>query len=334
MLETQTKKRKRKFKSKKLALIKKSREVMLAAVQIYNNPQITFKSEAFITLAIISWTYLLHAYYESIGIDYCYYKIKNGRKYYDRTKNHAKKHWELNKCLDNDKCPLDEDAIYNLKFLIGIRHEIEHQMTTCIDNAISAKLQACALNYNNAIKKLFDKKYGVDNELAFTIQFANPDPLKVKELSKMKGLAENVVNYITEFEKDLPDEIMKSSAYAYKIMYIPVNTNNKGQADSVVHHIKLSDDKAAEICEYVVLKDAEKPKFLPKQIVTMMKEEGYIKFNMYHHTCLWKKNPDNLNLKEYRHKVANKNWYWYENWVNYVRDYCSKNKSLFMEKNI
>lgn len=44
-------------------LIRKSREAMMAAVQTYNNPSLSFKAETFITLAIISWTYLLHAFY-------------------------------------------------------------------------------------------------------------------------------------------------------------------------------------------------------------------------------------------------------------------------------
>ena len=63
-------KRIRRFNSKKDELIKKSREAMLAATQIYNNPLITFKSESFITLSVIAWTYLLHAYYQKIGVDY------------------------------------------------------------------------------------------------------------------------------------------------------------------------------------------------------------------------------------------------------------------------
>lgn len=46
-------------------LIRKGREAVLAAVQVYNNPNITFKAETFITLAVIGWTYLLHAYYRS-----------------------------------------------------------------------------------------------------------------------------------------------------------------------------------------------------------------------------------------------------------------------------
>lgn len=66
-------------------LIRKGREAVLAAVQVYNNPNITFKAETFITLAVIGWTYLLHAYYRSQKIDYRYYKQLQQRKKYDRT---------------------------------------------------------------------------------------------------------------------------------------------------------------------------------------------------------------------------------------------------------
>ena len=66
-------------------LIRKSREAMIAAVQTYNNPAIVFKAETFITLAIISWTYLFHAYYRKKGIDYRYYKKLGKVKRYDKT---------------------------------------------------------------------------------------------------------------------------------------------------------------------------------------------------------------------------------------------------------
>ena len=46
-------------------------------------------------------------------------------------------------CLDCADCPVDDATKANLRFLIAIRHEIEHQMTRRIDHAISAKLHAC-----------------------------------------------------------------------------------------------------------------------------------------------------------------------------------------------
>lgn len=64
-------KRERKIQSFKKELLVKSRESMLSAVQIFNNPNIHFKSENFIILANISWMYLLHAFYreKKLNID-------------------------------------------------------------------------------------------------------------------------------------------------------------------------------------------------------------------------------------------------------------------------
>ena len=52
----------------------------IAAVQIYNNPQVTFKAESFITLAVIGWTYLLHAFFRNKNIDYRYYHYVGKKK--------------------------------------------------------------------------------------------------------------------------------------------------------------------------------------------------------------------------------------------------------------
>src|SRR5579872_7116984 len=136
-------KRHRKLGSIKNELIQKSIESMLAAVQIFNNPNIQFKSESFIVLATIAWTYLLHAYYRNKKVDYRYYKQNAKRKRFDMTKHGAHKHWELEHCLNNKFSPIDKETSSNLHFLIGLRNEVEHQMTTRIDDLLSARFQAC-----------------------------------------------------------------------------------------------------------------------------------------------------------------------------------------------
>lgn len=318
-------KRQRKYKSKKDALIKKSREAMLAAVQIYNNPLIRFKSESFLALSVIAWTYLMHAYYEQIGIDYRYYKKKGTRKQYIKTDYGAIKEWELSKCISASESPLNIAIKTNLEFIIGLRNEVEHQMTSVLDQAISAKLQACALNFNHCLIEWFGKKNGIENELVMSIQFSGIDPIKQKELSKMKGLATNVYNYISQFETDLNEEILQNKEYSYKIMYIPVSVNNRGQADNVVEFVKLTPDMEEEVKNIVMIKESEKKKYLPTQIVKIMKDEGYVKFSIKIHTDLWQNGGNSLKKPMYGSLIAGKQWYWYETWVNYVRDYCKRN---------
>jgi hypothetical protein len=119
---------------------------MLHAVQGFNNPRAFFKSEVFIVTAVIAWTYLVHAHFSRLGVDYRHRDRRTGDVL--KTRHGADKHWELEHCLGDANCPLDESTKANLKFLIEIRHEIEHQMTRRIDDLISAKLQACCLNFN------------------------------------------------------------------------------------------------------------------------------------------------------------------------------------------
>ena len=121
-------KRIRRVGSIKSELLHKSREAALAAVQIFNNPNITFKAESYVVLMIISWTYLLHAYYRGQKIEYRYFTQTGRRRKFDKTKHGAEKYWELERCLNEQKSPIDKATVQNLRFLIGLRHEIEHQM--------------------------------------------------------------------------------------------------------------------------------------------------------------------------------------------------------------
>lgn len=235
----------RRIKSVKTELVKKAREAMLAAVQLYNNPQVTFKAESFITLSVIGWTYSLHAYYRSIGVDYRYYRYTGKRKIYDKTKYGAYKHWELERCLNDKDCPLDGNTITNLRFLIGVRHEIEHQMTDKIDEFLSAKLQACALNFDYYICKLFGDKYNLSKELSLAIQFSPLTPKQRDTLHDNSHITSNVKNFVVDFEDILSDEALSSSRYAYRVLFVPINAKRKGQADQVVEFVK-SDSPLAD----------------------------------------------------------------------------------------
>lgn len=319
----------RNIKSVKDELVKKSREAMLAAVQIYNNPQITFKSEAYITLAIIAWTYLMHAYYRSKAIDYRYYHVKNSRKRYDKTKNGAHKHWELERCMNCADCPLDESTQNNLRFLIGLRHEVEHQMTNNIDEFLSAKLQACALNYDYYLSLLFGEKYRVSNELALAIQFSAISPEQEHMLTDDTRLNKNIGNFISSFEDELTEEALANQRYAYRVLYVPISANRKGQADKVIEFVK-SDSPIAETLgkHYTLVKETEKAKYLPSRVVEIIKSEGYPRFSISRHTELWQ-SKDAKNAKHQYGVMIAKTWYWYDKWLTFVREYCSNNKDKY-----
>src|SRR5271156_1387507 len=94
-----TKKRHRRIFSVRHELIVKSRGAALAAVQIFNNPQVTFKSEIFIVLMNIAGTYLLHACNRKQGIECRCFEERGNHRRFDHTKSGAYKYWELERCL-------------------------------------------------------------------------------------------------------------------------------------------------------------------------------------------------------------------------------------------
>ncbi|MEZ7523546.1 DUF3644 domain-containing protein [Burkholderia vietnamiensis] len=324
-----TKKRVRSVGSVSNELLKKSREAALAAVQVFNNPAITFKSEIFIVLMVISWTYLLHAFYRKKRIEYRHHRMENGRRKFDRTASGAIKYWELERCLNEKASPVDKNAANNLRFLIGLRHEIEHQMTSRLDEFLSARLQACCLNYNDLIKKLFGDEYGIDKHLAFSLQFSSLTKEQVDILGKTEGLPAHILAFITGFDAKLSEEEFNDPRFAYRVLFVTKTANRKGQADQVIEFIKADSELAKGInAQYAVIKETERPKYLPKQIVSAMQAAGYPKFNMHEHTQLWKhadaKNP----AKGLGVQVVTA-WYWYEAWLEQVKAHCDNNAQFY-----
>jgi len=310
-------------------LLAKAREAALTAIQTYNNPQVQFKSETFIVLMMVAWTYLLHAYYRKEGIEYRYYEMRNKRRRFKRTADGSYRHWDLNHCLDCDKCPLDSPTRQNVRFLLGVRHEIEHRVPPQLDDYLSARYQACCVNFNDYMKRLFGDRYAVDASLRYSIQFVHLSPDQVVVDSR-EEIPANVQSYIARFDEALAADELNDHRFSLRFLFARRMVGKPGQADHVVEFIPADSPLADQINkQYVVIKEQERPKYLPKRIVSMMQGEGFPRFNMHCHTQLWKaidaKNPG----KGFGTMVADGHWYWYERWVQLVREHCAENPSRY-----
>jgi hypothetical protein len=314
--------------SEKVDLIMKAREAMLSAVQIYNNPLISFKTESFIVLSIIAWTYLMHAHYRAEGIEYKYHSTGGKRKKYFRNPDGSIKHWDLTACISKSFCPLDKDTVNNLNFLIGLRNQIEHRKASGLDSYLSARYQACALNLNFYLKKLHGDKYGLDNNLALSLQFSELDYAQSKVIKdKDNFIPQNVVSYVAGFDSRLSETEIKSDRFAYRLLFTKVLAKRKGQADRVIEFIDPKSDLAINISkEYWIKEETEKPKFSATEIIRKVREAGFKDFGMHRHTLFWKehdgKNPD----KGFGATVV-KTWCWYQNWIDYVIGELQKTES-------
>ncbi len=314
--------RKRTIGSVKSELISKSREAALSAIKVFNDPLISFKSEAFIVLMVIAWTYMLHAYYRSKNIEYRYYTQGNKRKTFDKTKKGAYKYWELERCLNDKGSPIDKDAANNLRFLIGLRHEIEHQMTKSLDSYLSGRYQACALNFNEYIKKLFGVQHGLDEHLTYSLQFVQIAQEQIQGGTPLAQIPENIRAYIAEYDGALDHDEYNNPKYSYRLLFKRKLVNKPGQADSVIEFIKPESDLAKTIDkEYWVKKEVERPKCRASEVVKKVKEAGFSKFRMHEHTRMWQSEDAKNPGKGFGVEVSGY-WYWYENWVDKCAEIC------------
>jgi hypothetical protein len=301
-------------------LLIKAREAMIAAVQTFNSAGMTFRAELFIITAIIAWTYLLHAWFRREGIDYRY----TGQK----TKEGADKYWELGHCLKQGKCPAKDGVARNLQFLIEIRHEIEHRSTNRIDDALGAKLQSCALNFNELLKREFGAQYGLEKRLPLALQFVSFGAEQRSALKKASGLPKHIEAAIDAFEHGLSDDQIKDPAYRMSYGFIPVAAKKPGAADTAVQIVSPGSEEAAEI-EKIILKEVHKVRYPPSKVVEKVQAAGFPNFGMHDHTKLWKSLDARKEGKGYGCIGDYGNWVWFDRWVDEVLAYCEQEGEKF-----
>jgi hypothetical protein len=311
----------RRYHSEAIRLVTQSQDAALAGIQVFNNSLIRFKSETFIVLINIGWTYLLHAHYRRRKVEYRYYTLHGSRRRFDRTDDGGFKYWDLSKCISARESPLDAPTTKNLEFLIGLRNEITHHMSPELDQYVSARYQACCLNYNRYLKELFGDRYRIDRHLSFSLQFQN---LSREQLSAPQeaDLPGNVRSFIARFDSDLSPEDLNSDHFAYRMLFVPKLVGKAGQADEVIEFLKPDSELAKSVNrDYFAFKEVERRKYRPSHVVAMMQEEGFRYFNIQRHTELWQELDTKDAAKGYGVSVEG-SWYWYSRWVDVVREHC------------
>ncbi len=290
-----------------------AREAMLAAISTFNNPNMNFKAEIFITNAMIAWTYLLHASYADKGIAHQYEN--------EKTNCGQPKYFDLSKCIRLDQCPLDGATKANLNYLLELRHEIEHRMADGIDDAISSKIQACALNFDHYIGELFGEEYRIQANLPRSIQLSE---ISVDQRKAMKGKS-NLPNTVEAVNKAIEDKLSEEERndprYAYRVYLVPKASNRANNSDEAIEFVHPNSEKGEAL--QVTLKEVEKRKYLPSVVVKLMRGEGYRWFRQ-HELTLFARAVDAKNPKKGFGVELGQRWFWYEHFLPVVREHCAK----------
>lgn len=140
----------------------------------------------------------------------------------------------------------------------------------------------------------------------------------------------HIARFVEDFDGKLSVEEFNSPKYAYRVLFTQKTTNHPGQADKVIEFVNPDSEAAKGINKtYAVIKEKEKQKYRATTIIQMMQDEGYVKFNQHYHTKLWHEKDGKNPVRGYGIEIE-KYWYWYENWLNIVRQHCMTHKRRYL----
>lgn len=245
-------------KGRTKSLLEASIDSALLAVEIYNKPRTTFRSEAYISLMVMAWLRLLHAYFNTTIGDKYYYKGKNGR--YELIDG-ERKAWELAKCI-KEYGALDQAQEKNLDFFIKLRNKIEHRHIDKreVDSLIFGECQALLYNFESTLIKLFGSEYSINEALVYSLQFSQlrTTAQKASNRTALSKELKDIVSFVQKYRNGLKDEVFNAMEFSVKLIQIPKisNTNRSDAAIDFVRWDSLSkEDKKAFEKLSAIIKD-------------------------------------------------------------------------------
>ena len=306
--------------SKSYSYVLKAREAMIAAVEIFNSPSITFKTETCVTLACTAWTYLLQGYCLEHGVEIRARDTTSKRRRYLKTEGGEYKTLPLKEMIELCPSIIDEPTKMNLLFLIEIRNRVQHYAECEIDALVAPKIQANILTFKKALGRVTNGAFDIASSLPYALQFSELSLEQTKNLLTSRKISNSLRTFILDFEASLTPEQRQSANYQ---AHVKLEVVNKSRGDDLQYVEVLGIGSTAPTgITPTYLKEVEKQKYRPSDVVKKMQEEGYADFSITVHTNLWKDKDGKNSKHSYGTTIAG-TWYWYEKWVNeVVRPFC------------
>lgn len=212
------------------ALLSKSEEAYLMAIEIINKPTINYRTEGFCFFICNAWELLLKAFLINKAKDINVINYKDGS---NRTIG-------LDECVEKVFTSTTDKTKNNITLLRNIRNKATHLILPDFDYTLAPAFQRCLTNYNKFFKKQFPD-YKLNDKITPYIALVNPgdnqdvsslilNPANLLLLEKVKqelGSDETLTQTLRlvstkkESEADVKFTIVKDGGENAKIINVP-----------------------------------------------------------------------------------------------------------------
>lgn len=323
-------------------------DAALLAVEVYNKPRASFRTQNYISLMVMAWTRLFHAYFNREIGDRYYYK-KMGTNRYEMVDG-ERKTWELRACVKKYG-DLPESVSTNLDLFIKLRNKIEHRHVEKheLDMLIFGECQALLYNFETLLIELFGQEYAISENLTYSLQFSTLRTTEQTKASKrfISTDMADIKTYVENYRSLLPQDIFDSSEYSIKLLQIPkiANASRNDLAVEFVNWSSLSEDdrKAFKKLGALVKDKVVKHEVVnldglkPGRVLTMVEEKSGVKLSFHDHNCLLtifsikpgkysEKSPSETNTKYCHYDQVHYDFIYHEGWVDCICEILKADK--------
>ncbi|TMM50090.1 DUF3644 domain-containing protein [Qipengyuania marisflavi] len=279
-----------------------------SAVAIFNNNTLLARSQIFVVLMVVAWTYLAHARLRKEDIDPVYKNDAGDPVMIDG----KPKHWELSYCITRPELALTEGEKNNLRFITLLRNEIEHRATEDINSEVQSKLQANALNFVRFARKSFGRRFDLSRDFSFAIQLQALNSKQNSILKASKGLSKSVAVVNALVEKEMSSSQFNDPEYAFRVYVVPNVVNNEKKADQAVIFSPVGSSVE------MAIKQVEKPKYRMKEVVKLLQDDGVANANPQSCINAWQQNDLKNPGKGFAIELGGQ-WFWYPEGVDAIK---------------
>jgi len=163
--------------------------------------------------------------------------------------------------------------------------------------------------------------------LPIALQFVTFSSDQRPLLKKAATLPRHVETMMDAFEHQLTPEQQADPRFAFRVFMVHKTANRAPGVDLAVELVPPGSDIAEKFD--LGLKEVKKRKYLPNEIVAIMKAEGWDRFTMDSHTQLWKRLDARNPAKGYGAVAVGMLWSWYETWLTRVCEECQQHPNRY-----
>jgi hypothetical protein len=120
--------------------------------------------------------------------------------------------------LKRGDCPIKSGQSNNLKAISLLRDEVEHKLLGKSDLAWQGLFQACCLNFEDVLCRLFGPKVSLAKNLAFSLQFVKPDFHQMAQVSNY-NLPPHIQALDARLQTMFSEEERLELSYQFRVVY-------------------------------------------------------------------------------------------------------------------